>query len=113
MLAAMGLAGQGEPSLFSDVTTGASGRFRLTESCILPGQAYDLTGTAVENPQPKDEHDRNLIMKGQNEPTFLISYRAAKEVESNLRRRAALSIFGGAALSLGCLAILLFRLGWL
>lgn len=113
LLAAMGFMGQGAPSLLDTDGPGASGRFRLTESCIVPGQTYDLTGTAAENPQPKDEHDRCLILKGQNEPTFLISSRPEKEVESNLRRRAALSIFGGAALALGCLAILLARLGWL
>jgi hypothetical protein len=54
-----------------------------------------------------------MIEKGQNEPTFLISWRSEKEIESTLRNRAALHIFGGAALSVACLAILLLRLGWL
>jgi hypothetical protein len=54
-----------------------------------------------------------MIVKGQNEPTFLISWRGEKEVKSMLRKRAALHVFGGAALSVACLAILLFRLGWL
>lgn len=87
----------------------ASGRFRFTEYCIAPGHWYDLTGTCTENPSPKDEHDRNLLMKGQNEPTFLISFREAKEVERRLRRRAAAQIFGGAAVSFGCLAYVLYR----
>jgi hypothetical protein len=90
---------------------GASGRFRFTEHCILPGHWYDVTGTCTENPNPQDEHDRNLIMKGRNEPTFLISFRAQKEVESRLRRRSLLQIFGGAAVSVGCLAYVLYRLG--
>jgi hypothetical protein len=92
---------------------GGSDRYRLTEYLIVPEHWYDLTGTCMENPNPKDEHDRNLITKGQNEPTFLISWRSEKEIESALRRRAALHIFGGAALSVVCLAILLARLGWL
>jgi hypothetical protein len=54
-----------------------------------------------------------MIVKGQNEPTFLISWRSEKQVQSTLRKRAALHIFGGAALSVVCLAFLLFRLGWL
>jgi hypothetical protein len=54
-----------------------------------------------------------MIVKGQNEPTFLISWRSEKEIESTLRNRAALHIFGGGALAVACLAILLFRLGWL
>ena len=92
--------------------TSSSGRYRLTEYCILPEHWYDLTGTCVENPKPKDEHDRNMILKGQNEPTFLISWRSEKEIEGTLRKRAALNVFGGAALSLGCLAVLLARFGW-
>jgi hypothetical protein len=91
----------------------STGRYRLTEYCILPDHWYDVTGTCVENPSPKDEHDRNLIRKGENEPTFLISWRSEKEIERTLRRRALLHIFGGAALSVACLGILLARLGWL
>lgn len=95
------------------VRFGSEHRYRLSEYCILPEHWYDVTGTCVENPTPQDEHDRNMIVKGQNEPTFLISWRSEKEVESKLRNRAALHIFGGAALSVACLTILLFRLGWL
>jgi len=90
---------------------GGTGRYRFTESLILPDHWYDITGTCVENPSPRDEHDRNMIVKGQNEPTFLISWRSEKEIEGTLRKRAAFHIFGGAALSIGCLGILLFRLG--
>lgn len=103
---------KGSLELFSTGKS-SSGRYRLTEYCILPEHWYDVTGTCVENPSPKDEHDRNMILKGQNEPTFLISWRAEKEIERALRNRAALYVFGGAALSLGCLAILLARFGWL
>jgi hypothetical protein len=98
---------------FPGLGMGSEGRYRLSEYCIVPEQLYDVTGTCVENPAPQDERDRNMIVKGQNEPTFLISWRSEKEIESTLRNRAALHIFGGAALSVACLAILLFRLGWL
>jgi len=107
-------------SLLSDLARGSVGlglgsghRYRLSEYCILPEHWYDVAGTCVENPEPKDEHDRNLIVKGQNEPTFLISYRSEKELKSKLRNRAAFHIFGGAALSVACLAVLLFKLGWM
>jgi hypothetical protein len=92
---------------------GASGRYRFTEYCLVPDQTYDVAGTCVENPDAKDEHDRNMIVKGQNEPTFLISYRTEKQVESNLRRRAALYVFGGAGLSVVCVALLLLKFGLL
>ena len=93
------------------VFNAASGRYRLTEYCVVPGQSYDITGTCTENPHPLDEHDRNLILKGQNEPTFLISSRTEQEVERSLRNKALKMIFGGAALSLICLAILLGKFG--
>jgi len=105
------LSGLGGVSL--RLGTGSAHRYRLSEYCILPEQSYDVAGTCVENPEPRDEHDRNMIVKGQNEPTFVISWRSEKELKSRLRNRAALHIFGGAALSVVCLAVLLFRFGWL
>jgi hypothetical protein len=91
----------------------SSRRYRFTEYCVLPEHWYDVTGTCVENPNAKDEHDRNLIQKGENEPTFLISWRAEREIEKTLRHRAALQVFCGAALSVACLGVLLKKLGWL
>jgi hypothetical protein len=93
--------------------TPASGRYRFTEYCIVPDHDYDVTGTCAENPEPKDQHDRNLIMKGSNEPTFLISSKTEPEVESGLRKQAALMIFGGAALAVVCLGLLLAKLNLL
>jgi hypothetical protein len=107
--AMMGGGGPSTPSFFS----GASGRFRFTEYCLVPGGTYDISGTCVENPQPQDEYDRNMIVRGTNEKVFLISSKAEKQLESGLRRRAVGMILGGAALSVICLAILLAKFGWL
>lgn len=93
--------------------SGASGRYRFTEFCILPDHDYDITGTCMENAACRDAHDRNLITKGQNEPTFLISSKSQQALDSSLRNRAALMIFGGAGLSIVCLALLLAKLGLL
>lgn len=92
---------------------GSGGRFRLTEYCVVPGQPYHISGTCAENPHPRDEGDRNIIQKGENEPTFHISWRTEEEVEKYLRRRSLKYIFGGAALSVVCLGILLNEFGWL
>jgi len=75
-----------------------AGRFRLRESCILPGVSYDVTGTCVQNPLAKDVGDRNLIKKGTNDPTFMISDKPSQEVERRVDRRALAYIFGGAFL---------------
>jgi len=100
-------------ALSSGFSFGGSGRYRFTECCILPGHWYDLTGTCTENQSATGEHDRNLICKGENEPTFLISWRSEKNLESRLRNRALLHIFGGGALAVACLALLLLKFGWL
>jgi hypothetical protein len=78
---------------------------RFWEYCVLPGHWYDLAGTCVENPEPKDEHDRNIIVKGSNEPTFLISWRSEKGIKARLRRRAGLdTAVGGLLILLGAAA---------
>ena len=88
----------------------ATGRYRLREYLILPGQEYHVTGTCVENPNARDEHDRNMIVLGKNEKTFLISWKAEQEVQQGLRKRALGMVFGGAALAVVCLALLLGHL---
>jgi hypothetical protein len=76
------------------------GRFR--EYCILPGHSYDLAGTCVENPEPLDEWDRNMIEKGSQEPTFLVSGRSEKGIKARVHRQATLGVWlGGALILLG------------
>jgi hypothetical protein len=91
---------------------GAGGqRFRFTEHCLIAERECNIIGTCVENADPKDEHDRNLIKKGQNEPTFLISSRSEKELEKSVRRKAFLMIFVGALMMIGFTAAILGKLG--
>jgi hypothetical protein len=87
----------------------ASGRFRLREYVVVPGEEYLVDGTCVENSTAGTE-DRAIIAKGVNEPTFLISAKTDIEVHRGFRKRAALMILGGAALALACLAGLLLQL---
>jgi hypothetical protein len=91
----------------------ASSRYRLTEYCLVPGAVYDISGTCAENPNPRDEHDRNMIVQGSNEKTYLISSRTGRQVESHLRNRALKMILGGAGISLICVAIILWKTGLL
>jgi hypothetical protein len=91
-------------------STSATGKFRLRESLILPGQQYFVSGTCVENPEP-DSSDRNIIVKGEHEPTFLISGNPdAQMMTSGIRGSALKMVFGGAAVALLCLAFLLAHL---
>ena len=90
-----------------------SGRYRVTEYCIQPEEWYDVTGTCCENPQAADEHDRNLIQKGQNEPTFLISVHNKQDLETRLRWKAMKGVFGGGVLAVLSLWFLLMQFGYL
>jgi len=87
----------------------ASGRYRVHEYLILPGEEYNVTGTCAENPSATGPQDRNMILKGQNEKTFLISWESDTDTQKGLRKNGLGMIFGGAALLLGCLFLLLLR----
>jgi Ca2+/Na+ antiporter len=81
--------------------------YRLTETCLVAGRACNVLGTCTENPSPADENDRNLIKRGENERTFLITTKSEKQIEKSLRFRAFLLIVLGAALIVGGVAIAL------
>jgi len=88
----------------------ASGRYRVRESLILPGEECNVTGTCVENPAAAGAQDRNMIVRGQNEKTFLISWKSEADTQTGLRKNGLGMIFGGAALLLVCLFLLLAHL---
>ena len=98
------------PQISASVSS-ATGRYRLRESLILPGQEYHVTGTCVENPAASAANDRNMIVQGKNEKTFLISWKPEQELRQGLQKRAFGMVFGGAVLALVCLALLLGHLG--
>jgi hypothetical protein len=81
--------------------------YRLTETCLVAGRACNVLGTCTENPSPADENDRNLIKRGENEKTFLITTKSEKQIEKSLRFRAFLLVVLGAALIVGGAAIAL------
>jgi hypothetical protein len=91
----------------------SGGDYRLTEFCLQQGHWYDILGTCVENPNPQDENDHKMIAKGENNPTYLISFRSEQNLQVNLRGRALGYIFAGAGCAVFCLAVLLSNFGGL
>jgi hypothetical protein len=89
----------------------ASGRYRLIEQCILPQYEYDISGTCEENRGAKDVNDRNLIRKGKNQRTYLISCLSHGEVNAIMQRGTMLMVYGGAIVAVFCLWLLLLRFG--
>jgi hypothetical protein len=87
----------------------AGGRYRLREYVVLPDHEYFVSGTCAENPSPQDAHDRNLIVKGRTEPTFLISSQSGQQATKKVGMSSFKMICLGAALTIGCLALLLLH----
>jgi hypothetical protein len=79
--------------------------FRFTEYCLPAGRVTNVLGTCTENPNPADENDRNLIKRGENEKTYLISTKSEEKLEGSLRLQAFVMIFLGAAMILGGVAV--------
>lgn len=90
-----------------------SGAFRFKEYCLRPGFRHVIAGTCVENPDPRDATDRNMIVKGRNNPIFVISQGTEKQRERTLRVLSGCSIYGGAILALYSAAYLLHAFGLL
>jgi hypothetical protein len=111
--AALAFGHESMAGMMRRTTHTASGHYRFNEYCLQPGNTYDITGTCAENPNPRDEYDRNIILKGTNEPTFLISSRPVKEVQTWLWKQTLWMVLGGAGLAVVCLAIILGKLGLL
>jgi hypothetical protein len=69
--------------------------------------------TAVEAIGGYDLHPPVVLMKGSHEPTFLISWRSQRDVVTSLGWKSSLMIWGGPALTILCVYILLAGFGQL
>ena len=83
-------------------------RYRFPEECLLSDRDCTVMGTCVENPRPQDDQDRNLITRGENEKTFLISSMTEQKTEKDLRKQALILILVG---SLFIIVAAIFALG--
>jgi hypothetical protein len=93
--------------------SGGGQSYRFSETCLLADRDCNLLGSCAENPGPADEHDRNILRKGQNEKTFLITTKFEKQIEKSLRLRAFAMVVIGAALIVGGTALALHAAGML
>jgi hypothetical protein len=95
----------GEDGIRMDI--GLAERYRFTETCLVAGRPCNVLGSCTENPSPANQSDRNLIKRGENEKTFLITTKSEKQIERSLRFKAFLLVVIGAALIVGGAAIAL------
>ena len=104
----LGAALQGSP-----VSGLRGGPYRVSEQCFLADSDCVILGTCAENPNPKSDEDRNIIRKGENEKTFLISTKGDRKVGRSLRLQAFGLVFLGAAFIIGGFALALHSAGML
>jgi E3 ubiquitin ligase len=71
-------------------------------------------GTAVADPaSPFDLNPKTVLMKGENNRTFFISWRSQRDLAKSLGAKSSLMIWGGPALTLLSLYWLLAHFGWM
>ena len=87
---------------FTTIGTGMPGSSGapLKENSSPTGNAFDL-------------HPSVIMKKGTHDSSFLISWRSQRDLVSSLGWKSAAMIWGGPALTLVCLYILLANFGWL
>jgi hypothetical protein len=82
---------------------------------VAPGTpVFGSSAASQENSSPADfeQHPRVVIMKGENNPTFLISWRSQRDLARTLGWKCTLMIWGGPALTILCLYALHSMTHW-
>jgi len=87
--------------------------YRFTESCLPADRECNVLGTYAENPNPGDSHDRNIIKRGENEKTLMITTKSEQPVETSFGRRGFAMVVIGGALIVGSAAIAMHYAGML
>jgi len=91
-------------------------RMRFREYIIEPGDKVYVMGSAGDNPFLEDATsvygvNDVMIKKGKNDKIFYISDKSEKDIIKTLRSGIFIKLFGGGALSVGCLWVILIYLG--
>jgi len=94
-----------------DSFLGFNKHMRYTDWFIGPKDKLYVMGTAADNPNVKltaKGMENVIIKKGENDKVLYVSDRSEKDVLKSLNWKIMLGVFGGGALTLGCLAFLIF-----
>lgn len=113
--AALLKAGISSPAAWSAAgIDNASSAVALASGLELSAAARDSASTSPTlAPENFDLRPKVVLMKGENDPAFFISWRSQREVVSSLGWKAIAYIWGGPALTLISVYILLAHFNWL
>jgi hypothetical protein len=83
----------------------------IAGTALAPGNGSAVATAAAAG--EFDAHPPVVLMKGSHDPAFFISWRSQREIVQSLGWKSTAMIWGGPALTLGCLYYLLAHFGWL
>jgi hypothetical protein len=106
--AALSKAGMTNPAAWNVAQAGAAAAAITAKSSIAVEPQL-----SSENIGSFDLHPPVVLMKGSHEPTFFISWRSQREVVASLGWKSSLMIWGGPALTVLCVYLLLAHFGQL
>ena len=75
--------------------------------------ASGSSAAASPGPEQFDLQPKVVLMKGEHDPAFFISWRSQRDLVRGLNWKSVLYIWGGPALTLFCVYVLAARFGWL
>ena len=85
----------------------------ITDTVGAPAHADGNGAAAAVAPERFDLHPPVVLMKGEHNPAFFISWRSQKDVLKSLGWKSAAMIWGGPVLTLLSAYLLAARFGWL
>jgi hypothetical protein len=113
--AALMKAGIGSPAAWAvaGVSPQASVQSGSSTSSAIAISPESPEENGQEAKESFDLHPPVVLMKGSHDPTFFISWRSQRDLIATLGWKSTLMIWGGPALTLVCVYILLAHFNWL
>jgi len=113
--AALMKAGINNPAAWAvaGVSPQAAVQVRSSASSAVTTSPDSGTEDVEASNETYDLHPPVVLMKGSHDPTFFISWRSQRDLVTTLGWKSTLMIWGGPALTLVCVYILLAHFNWL
>ncbi len=83
-----------------------------TATMAVSGTSSAGNGPPVAEAEQFDLQPKTLLMKGDYNPAFFISWRSRRDAVQELNWKSTLCVWGGAGVTLACVYILAGQLGW-
>lgn len=110
--AALSKAGIANPAAWNETAGSAKAKPEPVTAVAVETQVATEIESDLDEPEVFDLHPPVVLMKGNHQPEFYISWKSQRELVKSLGWKSDLMIWGGPALTLGCIYFLLAHFGW-